>query len=191
LQWTGGVDAMMDIISRGMAAVAITNVQVLNNYVTNQLVKIDLIRIVTELPVEGEGNKIYLVPKNVGETSEKDYYDEYIWVNKGTEDNPDFQWEFVASRPYNVDLSNYATKEFVETEISKNDIARVEYEITTSSATYEVDGEVINIEMVDTITSEIVLGNVRTKFNDGKTNINISFSAVPTNPVKIVIFSTK
>ena len=61
---------MIDIMSRRMAAVAIKNVQNLNNYVTSQLVKIDLIKIVSELPETGEENKIYLVPKNVGEGTE-------------------------------------------------------------------------------------------------------------------------
>ena len=67
---------MMDIISRGMAAQAINQVQILNNYVTTQMVKIDLIKIVSKLPEVGEENKIYLVPKNIGEQSEEDYYDE-------------------------------------------------------------------------------------------------------------------
>ena len=182
---------MMDIISRGMAAVAIEQVQVLNNYVTTQLVKIDLIKIVSELPKTGEENKIYLAPKNEGENSEQDYYDEYVWVNKGTIEVPDYQWEFVASRPYNIDLSSYATKEYVETEISKNDIIRTEYEITSISETYEVEGEVINVEMVDTVTSEVVLGSVKTTMEETLTKVAISFSTIPTNPIKVVIFSTK
>jgi hypothetical protein len=182
---------MMDIMSRGMAAVAINNVQILNNYVTTQLVKIDLIKIVSELPEIGEENKIYLVPKNIGESSEEDYYDEYIWVNKGTEEIPNFQWEFVASRPYNIDLSNYATKEYVEDEISKNDIVRTEYEINSISGTYEVAGEVINIEMVDMLTNETILGNITTLKENDITKITISFSSEPINPIKVVIFSTK
>lgn len=182
---------MMDIISRGLASVAITQVQALNEYVTTQLVKIDLIKIVSELPEVGEENKIYLVPKNVGEQSKEDYYDEYVWVNKGTKDEPNYQWEFVASRAYNVDLSNYATKEYVENEVSKNDIARIEYEITSTSETYEVEGEVINIEMVDTVTSEVILGSVKTVVEGLVSKVTITFSTTPTNPIKVVIFSTK
>lgn len=181
---------MIDIISRGMAAVAINNIQILNNYVTNQLVKIDLIKIVSELPETGEENKIYLVPKNVGESSEEDYYDEYIWVNRGTEEVSNYQWEFVASRAYNIDLSSYATKEYVESEISKNDITRTEYEITSVSETYEVEGKVINVEMTDTVTSEVILGSVKTILEETTTKVTISFSTVPINPIKVVIFST-
>lgn len=181
---------MMDIISRGMAAVAITQVQVLNNYVTTQLVKIDLIKIVSELPEIGEENKIYLVPKNIGESSEEDYYDEYIWVNKGTEEQPNYDWEFVASRAYNIDLSNYATKEYVEDEISKNDIVRTEYEINSITETYEVLGEVINVEMTDTITNETILGNVKIIKEENVSKITIGFSNKPLNPIKVVIFST-
>jgi hypothetical protein len=182
---------MMDIISRGLASVAITQVQALNEYVTTQLVKIDLIKIVSELPEVGEENKIYLVPKNVGEQSKEDYYDEYVWVNKGTETEPNYQWEFVASRAYNVDLSGYATKEYVEDEISKNDIMKIEYEMTSISETYEIEGEIINVEMVDTITSEVILGNVKSVIEGGLTKVTVSFSTVPTNPIKVIIFSTK
>ena len=191
MYWTGGVCKMMDIISRGMAAVAINNVQILNNYVTTQLVKIDLIKIVSELPEVGEENKIYLLPKNIGESSEEDYYDEYIWVNKGTKEIPEYKWEFVASRAYNIDLSNYATKDYVEDEISKNDIVRTEFEITSISETYEVEGEVINVEMVDTVTAETILGNVKTAMEDTLTKVTVSFSTIPINPIKVIIFSTK
>ena len=182
---------MMDIISRGMAAQAINQVQILNNYVTTQMVKIDLIKIVSKLPEVGEENKIYLVPKNIGEQSEEDYYDEYVWVNKGSNESPKYQWEFVASRAYNIDLSSYATKEYVETEISKNDINRIEYEITSASETYEIEGEVINIEMSDTVTSEIILGSVKTVVEGTVSKVTIKFSTPPINPIKVVIFSTK
>ena len=181
---------MMDIIARSMAASTMTQIQILNDYITTQLVKIDLIKIVSELPETGEENKIYLVPKSVGESSEEDFYDEYIWVNKGTEEEPNYQWEFVASRAYNVDLSSYATKEFVEDEISKNDIIRTEYEISSISETYEVEGEVINIEMFDMVTAEVVLGKVKTEIGETTTKVTISFSAIPTNPIKVIIFST-
>ena len=181
---------MMDIMARGMAVTAMTEVTVLNNYVTTQLIKIDLIKIVSELPETGEENKIYLVPKNTGESSDRDFYDEYIWVNKGTEAEPSFQWEFVASRAYNVDLSNYATKDYVATEMSKNDIDRTEYIITTASESYEITGEVINVEMIDTITLETVFGSVKTKKEGDISKVTISFSTIPTNPIRIIIFST-
>lgn len=182
---------MIDIMSRGMAATAIHNVEILTNYVTTQLVKIDLIRIVTELPETGEENKIYLVPKSVGESSEQDYYDEFIWVNKGTDIEPNYQWEFVASRPYNIDLDAYATKEYVEEQISANDIVRHEYEITTTSAEYEIDGEVINVELTDTVTNEIILGKTNITILDGKSNVKISFTTEPINPIKVLIFFSK
>lgn len=181
---------MRDIISRGMAAVAMAEVTVLNNYVTSQLIKIDLIKVVPELPEVGEENKIYMLPKNVGESSEQDFYDEYIWVNKGTETEPVYQWEFVASRPYNVDLSNYATKEFVEEQMSTNDIIKTEYELSSSTATYEVKGEVINVEMKDSVTGEVILGGTTITVKDGKSVISIKFTSKPTNMVKVIIFST-
>ena len=44
----------------------------------------DLIIILPELPEEGEPNKIYLIPKQDAQSS--DLYDEYLWVNEGTEE---------------------------------------------------------------------------------------------------------
>ena len=68
---------MIDIISRGIAATALKEVVELKDFVVSHMVQTDLIKIVTVLPDVGEENKIYLVPKEVGEISEKDYYDEY------------------------------------------------------------------------------------------------------------------
>ena len=68
---------------------------------------------------------------------------------------------------------------------------RTEYEITSISETYEVEGEVINVEMVDTVTSDIILGSVKTIPGETTTKVTVSFSTTPTNPIKVVIFSTK
>lgn len=63
------------------------------------------IQVVDSLPTTGESNIIYLVPK---EGSSGDIYNEYIWVNNA--------WELIGSTQ--IDLTDYATKEWVNTQIS-------------------------------------------------------------------------
>jgi hypothetical protein len=77
-------------------------------YVDQELATFDFIKVVDELPVEGLPNKIYLVPSKT--TTEQDLFDEYIWINKGAEDAPEFGWEFIASKVVEVDLTNYVTQ---------------------------------------------------------------------------------
>lgn len=61
--------------------------------------------VVDTLPTTGESNKIYLVSHNHGNT---DVYDEYIYVNNN--------WEKIGNT--DIDLTNYATKEFVNQAVS-------------------------------------------------------------------------
>lgn len=61
--------------------------------------------VVDTLPTTGESNKIYLVPHNHGST---DVYDEYIYVNNN--------WEKIGNT--DIDLTNYATKTFVNDAVS-------------------------------------------------------------------------
>ena len=182
---------MIDIISRGIAATALKEVVELKDFVVSHMVQTDLIKIETVLPDVGEENKIYLVPKEVGEISEKDYYDEYLWVNKGSETEANYQWEFVASRAYNIDLSEYATKDYVNNELSKNDIVRTEFEMNSISDTFEVRGEIINVELIDTVTSETIIGKTTIVDNGDTSSVTVSFSSVPTNPIIVVVFSTQ
>ena len=179
---------MIDIISRGIAATALKEVVELKDFVVSHMVQTDLIKIETVLPDVGEENKIYLVPKEVGEISEKDYYDEYLWVNKGSETEANYQWEFVASRAYNIDLSEYATKDYVNNELSKNDIVRTEFEMNSISDTFEVRGEIINVELIDTVTSETIIGKTTIVDNGDTSSVTVSFSSVPTNPIIVVVF---
>lgn len=68
-----------------------------------------LIRVVESLPDTGEANAFYLVPKADAQT--QDFYDEWVWVNKGTDEAPDWCWEWITTKQIEVDLTPYATKE--------------------------------------------------------------------------------
>jgi hypothetical protein len=67
--------------------------------------KIELYKIVTALPETGEANKFFLVPKTSDDTG--DVYDEWIWVNKGTEEEPNWDWEFIGTKKFEIELSEY------------------------------------------------------------------------------------
>lgn len=65
-------------------------------------------KIVEELPPTGEDGVMYLVLSEEG--VEQDIYNEYIWVNG--------KFEKIGNTAVEVDLSGYATKEYVGTQLS-------------------------------------------------------------------------
>lgn len=66
--------------------------------------QIDFVKVsdVASLPATGVKGTFYLVP-NTG--SGQNVYDEYVWVNKGTTENPDYAYENLG--PQVLDLSGY------------------------------------------------------------------------------------
>lgn len=64
------------------------------------------VEVVTELPETGEGNTVYLVPKQSGSTG--DLFDEYLYINNA--------WEHIGSA--DIDLSDYYTKSEVDDAIA-------------------------------------------------------------------------
>lgn len=77
--------------------------------------------VVDVLPQTGEANKIYLVPATEGKP--QNGYDEYIYVNGS--------WEKIGST--NIDLSQYATTEYVNQQISTAVTGLATEEFVTSS----------------------------------------------------------
>lgn len=76
--------------------------------VLGELAEFDFIKVVDALPETGLTNKIYLVPKT--DTQTQDLFDEYIWVNKATEDAPEYDWEWITTKQMEVDLTPYSKK---------------------------------------------------------------------------------
>lgn len=68
----------------------------------------DIIRVVDALPSVGEANIIYLVPAE--QPSESDLFEEWVWTDR---------WERIGSAK--IDLSDYATKGYVDTKISSTE----------------------------------------------------------------------
>lgn len=77
--------------------------------------------VVDVLPQTGEANKIYLVPSTEGQP--QNGYDEYIYVNES--------WEKIGST--DIDLSQYATIEYVNQQISTAVTGLATEEFVTSS----------------------------------------------------------
>lgn len=77
--------------------------------------------VVDVLPQTGEANKIYLVPSTEGQP--QNGYDEYLYVNES--------WEKIGST--DIDLSQYATKEYVNQQISTAVTGLATEEFVTSS----------------------------------------------------------
>ena len=75
-------------------------------------ISVQLFTIVDVLPIEGEKNKIYLVP------SENGMFDEYFW-------NDNNKWDKIGE--VTIDLSNYPNKQEVADAIAANSTADREY----------------------------------------------------------------
>ena len=68
----------------------------------------DIVRVVDALPSVGEANIIYLVPAE--QPSESDLFEEWVWTDR---------WERIGSAK--IDLSDYATKGYVDSKISSTE----------------------------------------------------------------------
>lgn len=81
------------------------------SYTDQELATFDFIKI-GPLPETGLPNRFYFVPKQ--ETQTQDLFDEYAWVNRGTTEEPDWDWEWITTKQIEVDLTNYTTINKVE-----------------------------------------------------------------------------
>lgn len=80
------------------------------NELRRQLAKatvLELTEVVSELPEVGVPNKFYLIAKE--STDASDLYDEWIWVNKGTKDSPDYKWEYAGAKKIDFKTDSFAT----------------------------------------------------------------------------------
>ena len=67
-------------------------------------------------PLSGDENKIHLVLSSI--SGESNSYDEYLWVNNS--------WEKIGTYISSVDLSDYATTSYVDTQINGESTARIQ-----------------------------------------------------------------
>lgn len=84
-----------------------------------------IVKIVASLPIIGESNALYLVPKADGQTS--DIYDEYIWTGSG--------WEWITTKQLDIEVSGgafiaiYGTTTYaqIQNAISEGNVVLLDY----------------------------------------------------------------
>ena len=82
----------------------------LKDYVDKEIATFDITKIVDELPEEGLPNREYFVRKSNStdpNADPNDLFDEYAWINRGTEEAPDWGWEFKGTKKLEIDLTDY------------------------------------------------------------------------------------
>ena len=107
-----------------------------------------VVSVLPEAPVSGDENKIHLVLSSSSE--EGNTYDEYIWVNN--------YWERIGSFRPSVDLSGYAEKSYVDSQIDGEATAR-------TNADAELQTQINSKQEALTLTvkdnGNIVLANIQ------------------------------
>lgn len=88
----------------------------LRAYIGEVMANLNKAVIVENLPDRGEVGTLYLVA-NGG--SDDNLYDEYIYINKGSEANPNFVFEKLGSRQIEVNLDGYYDKNKIDEKLSK------------------------------------------------------------------------
>lgn len=137
-----------------------------HTYVAEQIAAIDHLKrvVVDALPGTPDANTIYLVAKTNGETD--NIYLEYMYINN--------KWEIIGDTK--VDLTDYATKNYVGEEIGKIEhkwenitgkpnLSYVEAKETTFSSTTTLtaeEGKIRNIEVYDADGEKVILDIKRT-----------------------------
>ena len=99
--------------------------------------------VVDVLPQTGEANKIYLVPSTEGQP--QNGYDEYIYVNES--------WEKIGST--DIDLSQYATIEYVNQQISTAVTGLATEEFVTSSISFATQDMATNASVSAQLTQAL------------------------------------
>lgn len=80
----------------------------ITDYIDKEIAEFDFVKVVDVLPKEGLPNREYFVRKDSLDTN--DLFDEYAWINKGTEEEPDWDWEFKGTKTMEIDLAEYVKK---------------------------------------------------------------------------------
>ena len=88
----------------------------LRAYIGEVMANLNKATIVDTLPDTGEIGTLYLVA-NGG--SDDNLYDEYIYINRGSEANPNFVFEKLGSRQVEVNLDGYYDKNKIDEKLSK------------------------------------------------------------------------
>ena len=102
-------------IQAGLGGIEVTDKSYVDNTIDDKIAdalasisEIDFI-VVDALPTTGEKGKFYLLANSGAESNS---YDEYVWVNKGTTESPNYAFEKIGTTT--VDLSGYLQSSDIE-----------------------------------------------------------------------------
>lgn len=98
-----------------------------------------------DLPEIGSGDTLYFV--KVENPTETNYYQEYAWVNKGTEEEPNWDWEYLGGAVLNVNLTDYVKKTDIATGTTPG-LCTIAYNKWSSGLNINNQG-MINISMAE------------------------------------------
>lgn len=74
-------------------------------YIDKEIAEFDFVKVVSVLPEEGLPNRVYFVPKE--EPATQDLFDEWCWLNRGTDKEPNWDWEFKGTKQIKVEMTEY------------------------------------------------------------------------------------
>ena len=114
-------------------------------------------RFLNQLPEIGSDDTLYFIPKENPSALEKDMYDEYAWVNKGTEDVPNWDWEFLGSPKIKIDMTDYPTKEEMNSTIlEKRGDTYLLYDTEASPTHENYNSDVINKKLLPIVQEHYI-----------------------------------
>lgn len=162
-------------------------------YTDQELATFDFIKVMDSLPNEGLPNKIYLVPKADAQT--QDLFDEYVWINKGTEEAPDYVWEFIVTKHLEVDLTGYV-KKVDGKDLSTEDYTTAEKEklagVADNANNYSLPAageELGGVKSGEDISFENGMGTVLGKAKEGNTVPNTDVAHVKDVPANTLPYA--
>lgn len=82
--------------------------QEINDYIDKEISEFDFVKVLDSLPEVGLPNREYFIRKSSDDTT--DLFEEWAWINKGTEESPNWGWEFKGTKKFEIDLSDYVKK---------------------------------------------------------------------------------
>lgn len=135
----------------------------------------------------------------------------FIWINRGTEQTPDIGWEEFGPV---IDLSGYlqianlakstgqnentamtqkATTDALALKADKTELTPIYYEVVTlgtsaTTASISVDGDIVNIEVSDSVTGEVVIADIVYTSDSAAT---VRVAVAPTNALNIKVLYTE
>jgi hypothetical protein len=80
----------------------------ITEYIDKEIAEFDFVKVIDSKPEVGLPNREYFIRKTSDDTN--DLFEEWAWINKGTEESPNWGWEFKGTKKFEIDLTDYTKK---------------------------------------------------------------------------------